>query len=75
MKIDSEDLKIELVYPDPRGGQHAGSPRIDVKLTHIPTQISASCGFHKSQHRNKGTALSMIEWALVEIGYSDPKIA
>lgn len=61
--IPSEDLKIELVYPDGRGGQHAGSPRSAIMVTHIPTGTSATVEL-RSQHRSKTVAIEMIESAL-----------
>ena len=70
----SDDFKIELIYrqtgtTQSPGGQHAGTPAHDVRVTHIPTNIMAQCGEHRSQHKNKQTALEMIEWALEACGY------
>ncbi len=61
--IPAEQLKVELVYPDGRGGQHAGSPRSAIMVTHIPTGISATVEL-RSQHRSRQVACEMIEAAL-----------
>ena len=72
--MNLDDLKIESLYSQTRstqspGGQHAGSPPMFVRITHIPTYIVAECGFERSQFKNKKVAMCMIEMALAEIGY------
>lgn len=61
-EIPSEDLKIEA-YPiegiHPKGGQHAGTP-CGIRLTHIPTGITAYVDVGRSQFRNKEIAEDMI---------------
>lgn len=69
MNIPDEMLKIELIYrqtgtSEPLGGQHAGSPVADIRVTHIPSGIFAQCGACRSQHKNKEIAMEMIEAAL-----------
>lgn len=70
--VKPEDIKIELIYrgtgtTQPPGGQHAGSPPTDIRVTHIPTGIMAQCGEHRSQHKNRTVCIEMIEWALVSM--------
>ena len=65
----ADECRAELIYrqtgtTESPGGQHAGSPATDVRVTHLPTGIMAQCGIHRSQHLNRRTALEMIEWAL-----------
>lgn len=72
--MNLNDLKIEALYTQTRtterpGGQHAGSPAMFVRVTHIPTDTVAECGFERSQFKNKHVAMAMIEIALAEIGY------
>ena len=38
-----------------------------VRITHIPTDTVAECGFERSQFKNKQVAMAMIEMALVEM--------
>lgn len=66
-----EDLKIEAIDPQPKGGQHVGMPIVAIRATHIPTKLSATCETERSQSRNKNVAISMIEWGLSEIGWRD----
>ena len=70
--MNLDDLKIESLYTQTRstnrpGGQHAGSPAMFVRVTHIPTDTVAECGFERSQFKNKQVALAMIEMALIEM--------
>ena len=74
--MNLDDLKIEALYRQTRtierpGGQHAGSPAMFVRVTHIPTDTVAECGCERSQFKNKKVAIAMIEMALAEIGYVD----
>ena len=62
-------LRIELIYTQTGtvqcpGGQHAGSPATEIRVTHIPTGLIAQCGACRSQHKNKAIAIEMIEAAL-----------
>ena len=61
-----ELCRIELVCPDPRGGQHAGSSRYGMVVTHEPTGIAVTIpsGYTRSQHKQRQLALSAIEWIL-----------
>lgn len=71
MKIPDEDLKIEALR-DPKykyGGQVVGIPNNPVKITHIPSGISATVGDMRSQHRNRAVAMEMIEWGVSAAGY------
>jgi peptide chain release factor len=66
---DAAAFRVEVIYTqtgttERPGGQHAGSPAREVRVTHEPTGLMAQCGIHRSQHRNRQTAMEMIEWAL-----------
>ena len=58
---------IESVDNRPKGGQQVGVMPVTVKITHIPTKISATCGFECSQYKNRAVALAMIEYGLTEL--------
>jgi protein subunit release factor A len=62
--IPPEELRIEVLRRDKRGGQHVGVEPSDIKVTHIPTGISATVGCCRSQFRNRNIAVEMIEAAL-----------
>lgn len=57
--IRDEDLKVEVSRRDPPGGQHVGTEQ-GVKVTHLPTGLTAECKNERSQHRNRQVAIDMI---------------
>lgn len=61
--IDPSDLKVEVIYPENRGGQHVGFTATPIKVTHIPTGTVAQVTC-RSQHKARFLAIEMIEWAL-----------
>lgn len=69
--MNPKNLKIETIPVQNRGGQQAGVLSHEVRVTHIPTGLYASCGFERSQSKNKKIALAMLEYALVELGITD----
>lgn len=71
--MNTEDLKIEAGYPKGKGGQTAGMPTPIVCVTHIPTGLSATCGFERSQLKNKKICLAMLEYGLAELGWKEAK--
>lgn len=54
------DLKIESVLIDEPKGQIAGC-KYAVKVTHLPTKISAQCGTEITSKANMTKALAMVE--------------
>ncbi len=64
--IPPEDLKVETLRRDQRGGQHVGVEPCDVKVTHLPTGITATVGCCRSQYRNRNIAVRMIESAITD---------
>ena len=69
-----ENFKIEVIYiatgtRERPGGQHAGTPPSAVRVTHLPSGIMAQCGEQRSQHKNKATALEMVQWGLLACGW------
>lgn len=68
--IAPEDLKIEVLYPDRRGGQHVGFTIAPVKVTHIPSGITATVE-QRSQIAAREIAINMIEAALTHPQYRD----
>lgn len=65
--MNHDELKTEVIHHPRPAGQYAGATRTGVKVTHIPTGLSAYCDSKWSQNQNKLVAMSMIEWGLAEI--------
>jgi protein subunit release factor A len=66
------ECRVEVIYTQTGttnrpGGQHAGNPATEIRVTHLPTGLVAQCGWHRSMHRNRRAAISMIEWGLEDV--------
>lgn len=65
-----DEIHISLVKPPDEGGQRVGSPNYPVRVVHLPTGVTAECGYERSQHKNKQIAMDMVQWALVNMNFS-----
>ena len=67
IRVEPEDLKVDVFRSSGPGGQHMQKTSSAVRLTHLPTGIVVHCQSERSQHQNKEIAMKILQTHLLEL--------
>ncbi len=67
VKLNPDDLRVDVYRASGHGGQNVQKNSTAIRITHLPTGIVVTCQNERSQHRNRESAMKVLEARLIEL--------
>jgi peptide chain release factor 2 len=67
VKISPDDIRVDVFRASGHGGQNVQKNSTAIRITHLPTNIVVTCQNERSQHRNRESAMRVLEARLIEL--------
>ncbi len=69
IKLDPKELRVDTYRASSAGGQHVNKTDSAVRVTHLPTGLTAQCQNERSQGQNKATAMKILYGKLLVLAH------
>lgn len=73
VELDPGDLQIDTFRASGAGGQHINKTESAIRVTHLPTGLTAECQDRRSQYKNKERALKILASRLYDLRAREQK--
>lgn len=67
VKVNPDDIRVDVFRASGHGGQNVQKNSTAIRITHLPTNIVVTCQNERSQHRNRESAMRVLEARLLQL--------